>query len=169
MRKIIFLVVFLLFVGVVNLNATSLMSIAYVDVSSVFDQFTETKKITAMLNKKIESKKEEIEKKQKEIEGKEKELKEAIMLSEQEKTKREAVIEQEKLALQEFANKVKSDLVKEEQEQTQRIIKVIYKVIEDIAVKEGISIVIDKSVVLYGVDEIDLTQKVINTLNKDSK
>lgn len=158
--------VVILLLGTVNLHAASLVKIAYVDISQVFDQFSETKKITNVLNKEIETKKEEIEKRQKKIEKLEKELKEAIMLSEQERAKREAIIEQEKLNLQKFADETKSNLLREEQEQTQRIIKIIYGVVKDIAVKEGISIVVDKSVVLYGIDEIDLTQEVIDILNK---
>ncbi|MDI6785339.1 MAG: OmpH family outer membrane protein [bacterium] len=152
--------------GVVNINATSLTKIAYVDIAQVFDQFKETKRVTGILNDEIKSKKTEIEKKQKEIEKLERELKEAIMLSEQEKAKREAVIKQKKLAIQKFADTIKSGLLKEEQDQTQRIIKIIYEVIEDIAVKEGVSIVVDKSMVLYGIEEINLTQKVIDILNK---
>lgn len=165
-HKIAFFIVILFLLGTVNLQATSLVKVAYVDVSQVFDQFSETKKITNILNKEIEAKKKEIERKQKEIEKLEKELEGAIMLNEKEKARREAVIEQKKLDLQEFANEVKSSLLKKEQEQTQRIIGIIYEVIKDIAIKEGISMVVDKSVVLYGIEGINLTQDVIEILNK---
>ncbi|MBU0900196.1 OmpH family outer membrane protein, partial [bacterium] len=60
----------------------------------------------------------------------------------------------------------RNSLLKKEQEQTQKIVKAISKVIENIAIKEDINLVLDKSVVLYGVDEIDLTQRIIEILNK---
>jgi outer membrane protein len=163
--KKILLILILLFIGI-RLEAASLIKVAYVDISQVFDQFKETKIVTNKLNKEIEAEKKEIDRRQKEIEKLEKQLKEAIMLSEQEKARREAVILQKKKELQDYANKVKTDLLKKEQEQTQRIIKIIYGVIENIAVKEGISLVVDKSMVLFGTEEIDLTQRVIDILNR---
>ncbi|MBU0599210.1 OmpH family outer membrane protein, partial [bacterium] len=85
---------------------------------------------------------------------------------EKEKNKREIVINQKKEELQKFADEARNSLLKKEQEQTQKIVKAISKVIENIAIKEDINLVLDKSVVLYGVDEIDLTQRIIEILNK---
>ncbi|MBU1154033.1 OmpH family outer membrane protein [bacterium] len=165
MKNIVLSCTILLLLLVSNLQADSI-KIAYVDMTQVFDQILETKTVTEALSKEVEDKREEISKRQKEIEKTEKELKEAIMLNEKEKNKREIVINQKKEELQKFADEARNSLLKKEQEQTQKIVKAISKVIENIAIKEDINLVLDKSVVLYGIDEIDLTQKIIEILNK---
>jgi len=58
-----------------------------------------------------------------------------------------------------YRKKIKEEIVALEETNTQRVLNDIYKMLEKIAVEENLTIVVDKSNVLYGQASQDLTEK----------
>jgi outer membrane protein len=166
-EKIILLLVLLLF-GAPAFCAT-IIKIGVVDITRVFDEYPETKKATQALNKEYEEQKVKIGEFQDEILKLEDELKTNIMLSEEEKERRKAVIERKKKELQELRTQAEQKLLEKERKLTRKIIEKIYTAIKHLAEEKGISLVVDKAGVLFSSPELDLTEEVINRLSKERK
>lgn len=60
----------------------------------------------------------------------------------------------------------KKDLEELEQRSTEIALRDLYKIIKEIAEKENISVVLDKSSILYGQDSFDITEKVLQKILK---
>jgi hypothetical protein len=64
-----------------------------------------------------------------------------------------------KSELEEMRRQAKADLASFEGQQSQLILGKIYQALRDVAVEEQVSVVVDKSSILYGDAAIDLTEK----------
>jgi outer membrane protein len=160
------IILFLLFVFLgSHAFCATLIKIGVVDITRVFDEYPETKKATQALNKEYEEQKVRIDVLQDEITRLEDELKN-IMLSEEERERKKAMIEQKRKKLQELTTQAEQELLEKERKLTRKIIKKIYKAIKHLAEEKGISIVVDKAGVLFSSPELDLTEEVINRLSK---
>lgn len=73
-------------------------------------------------------------------------------------------LKQAEAALAETKNKVEKDLLGDEKRETKRLLARIYRTVQDVALAEGISVVIDKESILYGQKAVDLTDKVLERL-----
>ena len=60
------------------------------------------------------------------------------------------------------------DLLDLESRKTEILLGKIYKAVQDVAHKEGVSVVVDKGNILYGHDAVDLTEKVLKYLKGSS-
>lgn len=91
------------------------------------------------------------------------------LLSDKEKEAKQAELEAKVKALQDFDREQQTDLRKEDLELNQKIAEDIKRVIEQYAQKQGYTLVFDARVLAYQTKGIDITDKIIQTLNKDYK
>ncbi|MBI4375436.1 MAG: OmpH family outer membrane protein, partial [Elusimicrobia bacterium] len=67
-------------------------------------------------------------------------------------------------AYEEERTATETNLLDLETRKTEILLGKIYKAVQDISRKEGISVVVDKGSILYGHDAVDLTDKVLKHL-----
>ena len=151
------------------------LKIAHVDSKMVFEKYTETKKAQKEYDKQVAKWEQDAAAKQKELmEMKERLEKQSLMLSEEKKKQLEADFLKKKSDYEAFVQKIygkEGDLFQKNQEISDPIIQKIKKTIQDVANQEGYDMVIDRAAgaVVYWKKDNDLTQKVIDLLNKEVK
>ncbi|MFH1338969.1 MAG: OmpH family outer membrane protein [Candidatus Omnitrophota bacterium] len=137
--------------------------IAYVDLSRVFEEYKKTK----AYDKVLEDKQKEYEKTRESKVSEVKALQEKLsLLSNEEKEARKGELEQKIAQLQEFDRNVTQDLRKQRDEKVQDIFSDIKKTIDSYAKKQGFTIVFDKRALIYYDENLDITDKILGTLNK---
>jgi len=82
---------------------------------------------------------------------------EALILRQQELSDKNDELEKERL-------KAEQDLVDYERRRSQAILGRIYAVLQELAQEDQISVVVDKSHILYGIPQVDLTEKLRDRL-----
>jgi len=75
-------------------------------------------------------------------------------------------IEDQRHKIQKKKRDVEEELRKFKEKEEALILAELYEVIKEIAEKENLNVVIDKSGILYGVPEVDITEKVLKFLKK---
>ena len=91
------------------------------------------------------------------------------LLSDQEKEKKQKELTTKSQQLQELDQKLKQDFRKDWDEKLRQILEDIKKVVEDLAKKEGYTFVLDSKALLYGSKDMDVTSRIVETLNKNYK
>jgi outer membrane protein len=151
------------------------LKLAHVDSKLIFDKYTETKKAQKEYDKQVAKWEQDAAAKQKDLlEMKERLEKQSLMLSEEKKKEMEAQFLKKKSEYEQFVQKIygkEGELFHKNQEISDPIIQKIKKTIQDVANQEGYDMVIDRAggAVVYWKKENDLTQKVIDLLNKENK
>jgi len=136
---------------------------AYVDFGRVFDEYSKTKEYDKVLGTQQEAYEKEREGKVNEV----KKLQEKLsLLSEEERNARKSELEDKIAQLQEFDRSSTQDLRKQRDEKAQEIFKDIKDTINVYAQKEGITFVFDGRALIFGDKSSDITEKVLNILNK---
>ena len=143
--------------------AQSAFKIAYVDLSRVFDEYSKTDNYDQTLEKKSVEYQKERNKKLEKIQEAERKL---VLLKEAEKEKLKVEIDKDKNILIEFDRQKQTDLRKERDEKIREILLEIEEVVKDYAEKEKYDIVLNDRVLIYGDKTLDLTEKVLDILNK---
>ncbi len=162
----------LLFAAVAHGND---LKIAHVDSKLVFDKYTDTKKAQKEYDKQVQKWEQDAATKQKELmEMKEKLEKQSLMLSEEKKKEMEADFLKRKSEYEQFVQKIygkDGELFQKNEEFSGPIIQKIKKTIQDVANQEGYDLVLDRAAgaVVFWKKDNDLTQKVIDVLNKENK
>ncbi len=136
---------------------------AFVNISRIFDAYQKTQKYNTQLDEKYSEYEEERNKKIEEIRESEGRL---SLLKESERKKLEAEIEEKKNALLEFDRAQQTDLRKERDEKIREILVEIENIINDFAKKEGYTLILNDRVLIYGEESLDITDKIIERLNK---
>ncbi len=151
------------------------LKIAHVDSKLVFDKYTDTKKAQKEYDKQVQKWEQDAATKQKELmEMKEKLEKQSLMLSEEKKKEMEADFLKRKSEYEQFVQKIygkDGELFQKNEEFSGPIIQKIKKTIQDVANQEGYDLVLDRAAgaVVFWKKDNDLTQKVIDVLNKENK
>jgi outer membrane protein len=132
------------------------LKIAHVDSKIVFEKYT-----AAAKQKKLMEMKDRLEK-------------QSLMLSEEKKKELEADFLKEKGEYEQFVQKVygrEGDLFQENEKFSGPIITKIKKTVQDVAGQEGYDMVFDRAAdaVVFWKKDNDLTQKVVDVLNKEAK
>ena len=78
--------------------------------------------------------------------------------------KESSELQQKKAALKQDESAIEKNLLNLENRETEGLLGKIYKVIREVASESGVSVVVDKSQILYGHDAVDLTGKVLERL-----
>lgn len=135
----------------------------YVDLAKVFDEYKKTKESEKALEDKGKTKEAERNKMVEEL----RKLKdEQALLSEKAKGEKQAVIDSKIKVLQDFDRVTRDALVKERNDMLGGILKDIEKVVADYAKANGYDIVLNSRMLLYGGTEYDMTNEILNKLNK---
>jgi outer membrane protein len=154
---------------------TAELKIAHVDSKLIFEKYADTKKAQKEYDKQVQKWEQEAANKQKSLmEMKDRLEKQSLMLSEEKKKELEADFLKKKSEYEQFVQKVygkEGELFQKNEEFSGPIITKIKKTIQDVANQEGFDMVIDRAAgaVVFWKKDNDLSQKVIDLLNKEAK
>ncbi|MDO8603327.1 MAG: OmpH family outer membrane protein [Candidatus Omnitrophota bacterium] len=146
--------------------AESQGKIGYIDLSRSFDEYQKTKDLDKELEAKGDMKQQDREKVVQEIRKMRQELE---LMNKNAREKKEADIEAKIKFLQEFDQGAKADLTKERDNMVKDILKEMSDVIKEYGENNGYSIIVNDRVLLYGGQELDLTNEIVKILNNKYK
>lgn len=137
--------------------------IGFVDIKKIYDNWEIVKKAKADFEKKTE----EIEKDSTKLKKLEEEYNQKKnVLTEESRQKKEKEIEELRVSLRTRLITLDEERQKIKKELIEQLVKKLETVLKQIAEREGYSLIIDKTMVLYAADGVDLTDKVIEEFNK---
>jgi outer membrane protein len=139
---------------------------AYVDLTKIFSEYNKTKTYDKALGDKQSAYESQMEKKVNEVKQAEDKMK---LLSEKEREAKKSELDSKYSALDEFKRANLTDLRKEQDEKMKELLKDINEVIKQYAEKEGFTMVFNDRVLVYQDKSLDITDKIIEQLNKGSK
>lgn len=159
---VLFVVTMLVMAG----QAQSAEKFAYVDLSRSFSEYSKTKDYDKSLTDKENVYNSEREKKVNEF----KQLKDKYdLLSDKEKETKKGDLETKAKLVQDFDREKQTDLRKEQDEKMKEILKDIEDTVKQYSEKEGYTFVFNDRVLVYQDKKYDITDKVIEILNKNYK
>lgn len=166
---LIFLLCFLLGLGIRAPKAALIAKIGYIDIQKVFQGYEKTgdlearvKKDQAEYQRNLDELKEEIEKLRDELKEQE------LILTEAAKEEKQAEVDRRITELDNLVRDMTERLEKKWEEYTDEIVKDILAMTRSIAEREGYRLVFSKEALFYATPEpeFDLTEKVILELNE---
>ncbi|MFA5069032.1 MAG: OmpH family outer membrane protein [Candidatus Omnitrophota bacterium] len=138
------------------------IKIGYIDVAAVFDGYDKTKEEDAKLGTKSQGKQAQRDKMVENIRNMKNEIE---LLNEKQKEKKQAQIDDEIRKLQDFDREGKAELQRERDDMVRAILKDIEAVVNDYAVQNGYTMVVNSRVLEYALEEYNVTKEVLNLLN----
>ncbi len=166
MRKIIAILLIVLFCSWVVPSYAQELRLAYINLKKVLDKYEKVADGEEQLLKQAEKKNTEREKLVKEI----KSLREKIdLLEDKKKQKKQQELEEKVKKLQDFTYETRTDLRQKRDEKFRDIMKEIKDVIEEYGQSRNYNIIIDDTFLLYKDDNLDVTDEVIKILNQRYK
>lgn len=139
---------------------------AYVDLSRSFSEYGKTKDYDKSLSDKESAYSQEREKKVNEV----KQFQDKMnLLSDKEKEAKKSEMETKVKALQDFDREKQTDLRKEQDERMKEILKDIEDTVKKYSEKEGYTFVFNDRVLVYQNKAYDITDKIVDLLNKAYK
>ncbi|MBC8313752.1 MAG: OmpH family outer membrane protein [Candidatus Cloacimonetes bacterium] len=168
MKKILTIISFLL-LAISVLNAADL-KVVFVNVDKIYNQLSERAEAEQQFNQEVGAMKIELQNKEQELIN----LKEEYdnlppIVSEDRKEEKGALLEKKQREYYEFANQMQAKATQRQMELLQPINEKIIGAIQEISIENDYDIVlnsIQNEIVLYGKDEFDITDIVIEKLNK---
>ncbi len=160
--------VFVVFALVFSYAPTSFakdIKMGYVNLGKAFDEYGKTKQADTVLEKKSTEKEKERQKMVDEISKLKDELE---LLNDKAKQEKQGVIDEKLKKLQEFVNATREELNKQRDEMVKDIVREIDKVIQDYGKQNGYTVILNDRVLVYGEDNLDITQDIIDLLNKNT-
>lgn len=165
-RKIYSLILLFAFISSPSAAYAADLKIGYVDPIKVFDNYEKTKEQDKILEQESNKKKDEREKFVNEIRKMKDEL---DVLSETAKEQKQAQIDEKIKKLQDFDQKSRNDLGQQRDKMAREILKEIEQVINKYAEDNGYNIILNSRTLVYGQQQYDLTDKVMELLNPKYK
>lgn len=150
----------------VNAYAAEKDKFAYVDLSRIFSEYQKTKDYDKVLSEKEGAFTAERQKKVDEVKSLQDKMN---LLNDKEKESKKPELEDKIKTLQAFDQQKQTDLRKEQDEKMKEIFKDIEGAVKQYAEKEGYSFVFNDRVLVYQNKSFDITEKIIDILNKGSK
>ncbi|MDD5595258.1 MAG: OmpH family outer membrane protein [Candidatus Omnitrophica bacterium] len=138
----------------------------YVSIDRVGDAYLKAKEYMKILEDKEKTFTDEIDKKRNEVKGFQDKIN---LLSDKEKEAKGSELETRIKSLQDLVREKQSDLRKEQVDKTIELSKDIKAAIDKYASKEGYTLVFDAAALAYQPKGMDITDKVIDILNKEYK
>ncbi|NLE64417.1 MAG: OmpH family outer membrane protein [Elusimicrobia bacterium] len=142
------------------------LKIAYVDIARLFDEYEKTKDYEKVLeeeNTKFQDERNQKIDKIRDLQSKLGVVKEA------DKAKTEEEIEAMKNEILEFDRVKRTDLTKARDEKVREILLEIEKTVSDHAKKEGLTFVLNDRTMIYGAENLNITEPILSTLNDSYK
>jgi len=147
-------------------TASFCQSIAVLDFRSVFEGYYKTKDYENALNAKREEVRKEVESRLKKIEDMESKL---ATYNKKRQEKEKNKIDKERNDLENYQREQLLNLRKEYQDKLSEIRNDILNVVEGYAKKHKLDMVIDKSLIVYNKETLDITEKIGVILNSKKK
>jgi outer membrane protein len=146
------------------------MKVGVVDLQRAVLEIDEGRAAKARLQTLVDSLQRELEREQEEL-RKEKELldKQASALSEETRVERQTVLQKRLFNLSSKAEKGRQDLQKKEQAEMSTLFQKMDAVVAQIAQREGLTLVLDRSTVVYGPPSLDITNELVRLYNDTYK
>jgi outer membrane protein len=139
------------------------IKIGYVNLGKTFDEYEKTKKY----DKSLEEKGSKKEKARQKLVDEIKELKdEMVLLSDKGKEDKQSNIDEKIKSLQEFDKETRDELRQERDEMVRDILREIDAVIQDYGKEKGYTVILNDRMLVYGNEAIEVTQDIIDILNK---
>ena len=145
-----------------NAQAATAVKIGYADVAIIFDGYDKTKEEDAKLGAKSQSKQAQRDKMVESVRNMRNELE---LLSEKQKEKKQSQIDDEIRKLQDFDREGKAELQRERDDMVKVILKDIETVINEYAIKNSYTMILNSRVLEYALEEYNITKEVLNLLN----
>lgn len=165
LARILVCVVFMLGVFLLQ-DVFAAEKIVYVDLGLVFDGYEKTKDFDVKLEDTQKTEQERIDSKVDQI----KELQDKLpLLSEEEKENKEGEIDSLTRDLQEFQRSAEMDLRRQRDEKLREILKDIQDTIKEVAKDKKYTFVLNERVLLYGDDNLDISDDILKKLNDSYK
>ena len=143
------------------------MKIGYVDVQRAVQEVEEGKAARARLQRELQQKQADIAKKRSELEKMKADYdKQAPVLSEDAKRKRQEDLQKAFVEAQNAAGQMQEELSGKEQEAMQGISKRLLQIVAEVSERESFNFVIDKSALLYAPAASDVTNEVVRRYNE---
>ena len=166
MRKVIAILLIVLFCSWVIPSYAQELRLAYINLKKVLDKYEKVADGEEQLVKQAEKKNTEREKLVKEI----KSLRERIdLLEDKKKQKKQQELEEKLKKLQDFTYETGTDLRQKRDEKFRDIMREIKDVIEEYGQSRNYNIIIDDTFLLYKDDNLNVTDEIIKTLNQRYK
>jgi len=151
-----------LFLGV----AQAAEKFAYIDLSRTFSEYSKTKGYDKVLTDKEKVYTDERDKKVAEIKAFQDKLN---LLTDKEKDAKKGELDNKVKSFQDYDRQKQEDLRKEQDEKMKEIFKDIEEAVKKYAEKEGLTMVFNDRVLVYQDKTYDITDKIIELVNKSSK
>ncbi|MBI5555132.1 MAG: OmpH family outer membrane protein [Elusimicrobia bacterium] len=165
MKKFIAAIILSVILTSASLVLAAGLKIGYVDVASIFDQYSETKRAKLALEKEIKAKQDTIQKMSDEIKNLRVELEaQQSALSADDKKNKTQEIDRKAQDLQKFTEDSETELSKKEADLTQNILAKIYAAVQQAGQDKGFSLVLDKNNVIFGLDSWNITADILKAL-----
>jgi Skp family chaperone for outer membrane proteins len=151
-----------LFVQVASGTVPQQPKIGSIDVQRTFAESAAGKRTNAAFEKTRKDKQADLDKKKDEFVKAKSDLeKQASVLKPEVLAQKKQELEKQLMALQEFANKLDRDLAVEEQKALDGLLAQAEPIIKDIAIAEGVQLIVDTKGVVWSDPAMDLTDKLI--------
>ncbi|MDD5120917.1 MAG: OmpH family outer membrane protein [Candidatus Omnitrophica bacterium] len=151
-----------LFVG----NAQAEDKLGYVDLSRAFSEYNKTKGYDKTLSDKEKNYTEERDKKVADLKAFQDKLN---LLNDKEREAKKDDLQAKVKAFQDYDRQKQADLRKEQEDKMKELLGDIQEAVKKHAEKEGYTIVFNDRVLVYQAKSMDITDKVIEILNKGQK
>jgi len=142
------------------------LKFGYVDLGRIFTEYKKTVEYDKGLNEKQNLYEAERDKKVNEVKNLQDKL---SLLSEKEKETKKGDLETKVKALQDFDRQKQTDLRKEQDDKMKEVLKDIEEVVKKYAQNQGYTMVFNDRVLVYQEKSMDITDKVVEILNKEYK
>ncbi len=166
MRKALVVLVIALFCSGVNLGYAQDLTLGFIDLRKVMNEYEKVRDGEGQLQKELEEKNKQKEKLTEEI----KKLREKIdFLNDEQKENKQQELAEKVKKLQEFNYQMRIGLQQKRDEKLRNISKDIKDVVQEYAQSRNYNIIFDKMLLHYGDSKIDVTDDVIKILNQRYK
>ncbi len=143
------------------------VSIGFVDMPKLLNEYYQTQIKQREFEAKLKKEQEDIEIKKKPAEELDKLLKEgADTLSEQELRELTDRKNEELRVLLDYRDRRNRALRRDQEEMERELYKELQQAVQEYGTREGYSVIVNKSMILYGSQACDLTQDIIDTVNR---
>ena len=158
------------FLGAASKDVQRPLKIGYVNIETVFDQYTKTEESRVEFEKEKEIQQKEVVKKQEDL----RKLQEAYdkqkdVLKPEEKKKSEEEIQKMQQEFYALVGQANQKLEEKKNTLIETRLKEIQSAIKDFAEKEKYDFILSSQAIFYGPQDNDVTDQVINFLNKTKK
>jgi len=148
------------------------LKVGYVDLQKVLNDSAAGRSAKEEIGKKVKEYEIQVQARQKELQAAKEELeKQALLLSDEARAKKEREYQQKLKDLQRFTKDIRDDLQMRDADATKKILEQVLKVVREFGEKEGYTLILEKneSSLIYASESIDLTDTILKLYNKSLK